>query len=59
MRIALLCIVIVFIGGLGFLTAQDIANNGVTWLDVLAIVILVLFSTGIVGALLEKPRKRD
>jgi hypothetical protein len=59
MRIALLWIVIVFIGGIGFLTVQDIANNGVTWLDVLAIVILVLFSTGIVGALLEKPRNRD
>jgi hypothetical protein len=59
MRLVLLWVSIVFIGGLGVLTAQDIANNGVTWLDVLAILILVLFATGIVGALLEKPRDRD
>ena len=52
-------VALVFIGGLGLLTAQDIAHNGVTWLDVLAILILVLFATGIVGALLEKPRNRD
>lgn len=57
-RLALLWVAIVFIGGLGLLTAQDIANNGVTWLDVLAILILVLFSTGIVGALAQRPRDR-
>ena len=30
---------------------------GVNWLDVLAILIVVLFGTGIVGALLQPPRR--
>jgi hypothetical protein len=59
MRLVLLWISLAFIGGLGLLTALDIRDHGVDWLDVLSILILVLFSTGIVGALLEKPRDRD
>jgi hypothetical protein len=59
MRIVLLVVALVFIAGFGLLTALDIAQSGVNWLDVLAILILVLFATGIVGALLEPPRKGD
>jgi hypothetical protein len=59
MRYVLLLVAVVFIAGFGLLTALDIARTGLNWLDVLAIVVLVLFSTGIVGALLETPRKRD
>jgi hypothetical protein len=58
MRTLLLVVVLAFIGGLGLLTAVDINRHGVTWLDVLAILILVLFAFGIVGALLESPRRR-
>jgi hypothetical protein len=57
MRYVLLLVAVVFIAGLGLLTALDIAHTGLNWLDVLAIIILVLFATGIVGALLEPPRK--
>jgi hypothetical protein len=57
MRWVLLVVVLVFIAGMGLLTALDIAHTGLNWLDVLAILVLVLFATGIVGALLEPPRK--
>ncbi len=59
MRFVLLVVALVFIAGMGLLTALDISHTGLNWLDVLAIGILVLFTTGIVGALLEAPRKHD
>jgi hypothetical protein len=59
MRYVLLLVAVVFIAGFGLLTALDIAHTGLNWLDVLAIIILVLFATGIVGALLEPPRNGD
>ncbi len=55
MRTILLVVVLVFIAGFGALTAIDISRYGLTGLDVLAILILVLFCTGIVGALLHRP----
>ena len=57
MRYVLLVVTLVFIAVMGLLTALDIAHTGLNWLDVLAILVLVLFATGIVGALLEPPRK--
>jgi hypothetical protein len=57
MRWVLLAVALVFIAGMGLLTALDIAHTGLNWLDALAILVLVLFATGIVGALLEGPRK--
>jgi hypothetical protein len=55
-RTVLLILALLFIAGLAALTAIDIARYGVTVLDVVAIVILVLFCTGILGALLQPPR---
>ena len=57
MRNVLLVVCVIFIGGLGLLTARDIAHYGVTALDVLALLILLLFCTGILGALLHRPPK--
>jgi hypothetical protein len=56
MRFLVLAVVVVFIAGIGGLTVRDIAVNGLTWLDVLALLIVLLFATGIVGALLHRPR---
>lgn len=56
MRFLLLAVVLVFTAGIAALTVADIADNGLTWLDVLAILIVVLFGTGIVGSLLHRPR---
>ncbi len=57
MRIPVLVIALLFIVGLGVLTGIDIARYGVTVLSVLAILVLVLFMIGIVGALREPPRQ--
>jgi hypothetical protein len=57
MRLLLLAVVVVFTAGLGMLTVQDMVNHGVTWLDILAILVVVLFGTGIVGSLLHRPRE--
>lgn len=57
MRLLLLAVVVVFTAGLGLLTVSDMINHGVSWLDVLAILVVVLFGTGIVGALAQRPRE--
>ncbi|MGB8875036.1 MAG: hypothetical protein ACLP4R_06200 [Solirubrobacteraceae bacterium] len=57
MRFVILIVVVLFIVVLGVLTVRDIQVHGATPVDVLAIVVLVLFTTGIVGALLHPPRQ--
>jgi NADH:ubiquinone oxidoreductase subunit 6 (subunit J) len=56
-RAAVLVVALLFIAGLGVLTAIDIVRYGVTALSVLAIMVLVLFMIGIVGALREPPHE--
>jgi hypothetical protein len=55
LRQLLLIVALLFIGMLVALTVADIANNGLNALDVVAALVLVLFTTGIVGALLHPP----
>jgi hypothetical protein len=58
MRIVLLVVVLVFITLTVIVTATDIAqHHHVSGLDVLSIIIVVLFGTGIVGALTQRPRR--
>ena len=57
MRFLLLVVVVAFTLLIGVLTALDMVHHGVNWLDVLAILVVVLFGTGIVGALLHPPRR--
>jgi ABC-type branched-subunit amino acid transport system permease subunit len=56
-RVGVLLIALVFIGALAVLTVLDFVHYGVTLIGILAILILVLFMTGIVGALREPPKK--
>jgi hypothetical protein len=56
MRLLLAAVVGVFTAAIGGLTVRDIADNGLTWLDVLALLVVLLFATGIIGALLHRPR---
>jgi heme A synthase len=58
MRLALLAVVVVFTAGIAVLTVLDMTRNGVTWLDVLAILVVILFATGIVGSLLHQPPRQ-
>jgi hypothetical protein len=57
MRVLVLILVVVFTTFIGVLTALDMVHHGVNWLNVLAILIVVLFATGIVGALVQRPRQ--
>jgi hypothetical protein len=57
LRVVVLTIALAFIAALGVLTGLDIARYGVTALGILAILILLLFMIGIVGALREPPRE--
>jgi hypothetical protein len=52
-----LTVALLFIAALAVLTGIDIARYGVTVLGVLAILILLLFTIGIVGALREPPHE--
>ncbi len=55
MRSVVLVIALLFMAMLGTLTALDIARYGVSVLDVISILILLLFATGIIGALRTPP----
>lgn len=57
MRAVLLVITLVFIALLGGLTVNDIRQYGLTGVSVLALIVLVLFATGVVGALRHPPRE--
>jgi hypothetical protein len=58
LRYVLLTITLVFIAGMGVLTADDIASNGLDVINLLGVIVLVLFATGIVGALTHRPPPR-
>jgi hypothetical protein len=55
MRFLLLGVAVVFTVGIGALTVQDIVDHGLTWLDVVALLVVLLFGTGVIGALLHPP----
>jgi hypothetical protein len=57
MRGIVLVCALAFIGLLGALTVIDFSNNGVTGLGIISVLILVLFGVGIVGSLLQRPRR--
>jgi hypothetical protein len=56
-RTVVLIVALAFIAALGTLTVLDIVHYGLSAIDVLAILVLLLFTTGIVGALRTPPGK--
>ena len=46
-----------FIGVLAFLTALEFSDNGVTVAGVVGVGVLVVLGVGVLGALLQPPRK--
>ena len=56
MRGFVLISALAFIGLLGGLTVIDFTQNGVTALNILSVLILLLFIITIVGSLLQRPR---
>jgi hypothetical protein len=57
LRLLVLTIALLFVGALGALTVRDIHTHGLTPVSVLAVIIVVVFTIGIVGALLHPPRR--
>ncbi len=57
LRIALLVVTAVFIGFIGAVTVLDMIHHGVSWLDLLALLVTLLFATGILGSLWEMGRR--
>jgi hypothetical protein len=46
-----------FIGGLWALTAFYLSNNGLTIAGVVGLIVLIVVSVGVLGALLHPPRR--
>ena len=44
-------------GFIAVATVLDMIHNGVSWLDVVALLVVLLFATGICGALIESLRR--
>ncbi len=57
MRRAVLLAAVLFIVLMGYLTVVDFASQGVTTVGILAAVILLVLSIGILGALRNPPDK--
>jgi hypothetical protein len=58
-RVALLLITIALSAAIAAATVSDIVHHGVSWLDVAALLVVVLFATGICGSLWEATRRRS
>jgi hypothetical protein len=57
MRIVLLLVTAVLTGLIAVFTVLDMVHHGVSWLDVLALLVVLLFATGILGSLWEMGRR--
>lgn len=57
-RVALLLITIALTAAIAVATVSDIAHHGLSWIDVAALLVVVLFATGICGSLWESIRRR-
>lgn len=57
-RVALLLVTIALTAAIAAATVSDIAHHGVSWLDIAALLVVVLFATGICGSLWEATRRR-
>jgi hypothetical protein len=57
LRLLVLTIALLFVGALGALTVRDIHTHGLTPVSVLAVIIVVVFTIGVIGALLHPPRR--
>ena len=57
LRIVLFVVTAVLTGLIGVFTVMDMIHDGVSWLDVLALLVTLLFATGILGSLWEMGRR--
>ncbi len=57
LRIGLLVLTVVLTGLIAAATVLDMIHHGISWLDLMALVVVLLFATGICGALWEMGRR--
>ena len=57
-RVALLVITIALTAAIAAATVSDIVDHGFSWLDLAALLVVLLFATGICGSLWESLRRR-
>jgi hypothetical protein len=57
LRILLLIVTVALTAFIAVATVLDIVHNGVSWLDIVALLVVLLFATGICGALWESIRR--
>ena len=48
---------LVFIGGFALLTALYLSSNGLTFVGVVGLLVLIVCGVGVIGALLHPPRR--
>jgi hypothetical protein len=56
-RVVVLAIALVFIIGLAVLTLRTVAEQGFSLAGLVSVFVVAVLGVGIVGALLERPRK--
>jgi hypothetical protein len=56
-RIVILAVAIAFVTMLAALTALELEHNGVTVLGVIGVCVIVVCGVGIIGALIQPPRR--
>lgn len=56
-RVALLVITMALTAAIAVATVSDVIHHGLSWLDVAALLVVVLFATGICGSLWETIRR--
>jgi len=58
-RVTLLLITVALTAGIATATVSDMLHHGVSWLDIAALLVVLLFATGICGSLWESIRRRQ
>jgi lipopolysaccharide export LptBFGC system permease protein LptF len=57
-RFLVFAIAVLFVVGMGVLTALDFERNGVTGLGIVGLIVVIVVGVGIIGALTEPPKKK-
>ncbi len=59
LRVVLLAVTLAVTAFIAVATISDIIHHGLSWLDIAALLVVLLFATGICGALWESLRRGD
>lgn len=57
MRYLVFAAALLFIGGMAVLTGLYLASNGITFVGVVGLIVLLICGVGVIGSLLHPPRR--